>query len=110
MSILTGLAVVIPIHKRGDNNSPDNFRPISLLPIFSKVFERLLKNQILSYFHQNNFFHLVQYGFQKNKSTIDAINHLVDSIYDCFESGRYAASISCDLSKAFDCVPQPPVE
>ena len=57
------IAKVIPILKRGDETIFDNYRPISILPSISKVFERIIFNQIHNYFHVNNLYFCSQYGF-----------------------------------------------
>ena len=98
-------AVVIPIFKKGDSKDLNNYRPISLLPILSKVYEKVLSKQMSLYFESNELFFKHQYGFRKNKSTVDAILNLVDSIIDSFENKDSHMSIFCDLTKAFDCVP-----
>lgn len=98
-------ALVIPVHKRGPNDNPDNFRPISLLPIIGKIFEKLLKGQIEAYVSGANLLHCKQYGFRKGRSTTDAVDSLLCGVRECFESDRYFGSLFCDLTKAFDCVP-----
>lgn len=94
----------VPIFKKGDQSLPSNYRPISLIPIFSKIFEVLLKNQLYSYFEENNLFIEEQFGFRGGKSTTGAILKLCDFIVEGFEGERIVASTFCDLSKAFDCV------
>ena len=97
-------ALILPIHKKGNPDDIFNFRPISLLPIFSKIFEKVLKSRITAYFENNNLFVMSQYGFRSKKSTIDAILDFTDKVTDCFETGEYMVTTFCDLSKAFDCV------
>lgn len=97
-------AKVIPVHKKGGWEAPDNFRPISLLPIFSKIFETLLKNQIYDYFESNSLLSAAQFGFRAGLSTIDAVEKLTDVILDGFSAGGYTGVTLCDLSKAFDTV------
>lgn len=95
---------VIPIFKKGSVDDPNNYRPISLIPILSKIFEYLLKNQITDYFQTNSLINPNQFGFQQGKSTTLAINNLVENIVKGLESGMFVGSSFCDLSKAFDCV------
>lgn len=97
-------ARVTPIHKGGDLNDISNYRPISILPIFSKIFEKHLAKQISEFFETNNLFSSQQFGFRKGLSTTDGILNLVNIIYEGFEKKKYVASSFCDLSKAFDCV------
>ena len=62
------LAKVIPIHKKGDNKVFDNYRPISILPAISKVFEKVIFDQLYEHFNSNGLFYSSQYGFKKNHS------------------------------------------
>ncbi|KAL1448050.1 hypothetical protein WDU94_012322 [Cyamophila willieti] len=84
------------------NDNKISHHPCPMLPILSKVYERVIKNQIVEYFESNALFSKSQFGFRKNKSTSDAINCLVDSIVQSFENKEYAAVLFCDISKAFD--------
>lgn len=97
---------VIPIHKGGSFNN-NNFRPISLVPILSKIFETCLKKQITQHFENNNLFYIKQYGFRTNLTTNDAITHLISKIVKGHEDREYVGVTFCDLKKAFDCVSHP---
>ena len=67
------LAKVIPIHKKDKKEDVENYRPISLLPAISKIFEKVVFNQLYEYFSTNNLFFQHQYGFRKKHSTNHAI-------------------------------------
>lgn len=95
---------LIPLFKAGDNKDPGNFRPVSVLPVLSKIFEKLILNQITIHFSVNQIFHTQQFGFTKGRSTIDAGANLVRYIFNAWENKEDAVGIFCDLSKAFDCV------
>lgn len=95
---------IIPLFKSGSTSDPTNYRPISVLPIFSKVFEKIILNQLLEHFTKHNLLHNKQFGFSKGLSTIDAGVELLKQIYDGWENSNNALGIFCDLSKAFDCV------
>ncbi|XP_050294198.1 uncharacterized protein LOC126734556 [Anthonomus grandis grandis] len=97
-------ALVIPLFKKGDCNKPDNYRPISLLPIVSKILERCLAEQIADFFKKNNLFSKCQFGFRKDKSTVLGVLDLVSDILEGFQNFQYDTVLCCDLSKAFDCV------
>ena len=95
---------VIPLFKSGDSQEPNNYRPVSILPVLSKVFEKLMLNQMLLHFNKNSIFHEQQYGFTKGRCTTDAGVTLIKNIFNAWEDTKDAIGIFCDLSKAFDCV------
>ncbi|CAH2091597.1 unnamed protein product [Euphydryas editha] len=95
---------VIPIFKSGSTLDPNNFRPISVLPTFSKIFEKIILGQMLSYFNAHNLLHKKQFGFTKGRSTADASVELIKNVFEAWERSQDAFRIFCDLSKAFDCV------
>lgn len=97
-------AVVTPIFKMGDYNQVNNYRPISLLPIISKIFEKALAIQIIGFFESKKIFSESQFGFRNGKNTSQGILCLVDNIIEAFENKQYLSALFCDLSKAFDCV------
>lgn len=99
-------ALVIPIYKnKGDRGDPGNYRPISLLPVISKIFERLISRQIYDFFECNNLFTTYQHGFRKGHNTVSAVYNFVSVILSAFEDKNYACAVFYDLTKAFDCVP-----
>ena len=71
------LAEVIPVYKSGNRTDPNNYRPISLLSPFSKIFESLIYNQLIKFLNKNNIIYKHQYGFRTNHSTEKAVNHTV---------------------------------
>ena len=95
---------VIPIFKSGCKDNPSNYRPISVLPALSKIFEKIMLDQMMSHFSLNKILHERQFGFTKGMSTTDASVKLVTHILEAWDSSRDAVGIFCDLSKAFDCV------
>ena len=74
------VAKVVPLHKNGSTLIVSNFRPISLLPILSKIFERLLYSRLISFINTYSILTDAQYGFQTNKSTELAVNALTNKI------------------------------
>ena len=96
------IARVIPLYKKDDPHLVDNYRPISILPAISKVFERIVFNQLYDYMYKNELFYVSQYGFRKINSTELASVELVDRIRLDIDKGRIPLSVFLDLSKAFD--------
>lgn len=96
------VAKVIPLYKKGDDKLFGNYRPISLLTSTSKVFERVVFEQIYDYFTSNHLFYDNQYGFRKGHSTELAATELIDRIRKQMDDGKSPFSIFLDLSKAFD--------
>ena len=97
-------AKVIALHKKGEQSLIDNYRPISLLPIFSKVFEKILATQIVAYFEANNMFNKHQYGFRKGISTSHCLTNLVSAIQDSRSKKFSTSGVFFDLKKAFDII------
>lgn len=96
--------VIAPIFKKGDPNLADNYRPISLLPIVSKIFEKCMALQMTAFFEENNLFTDCQFGFRSCRSTGMAVLDLTSQIIEAFHNKQYSKVVLCDLSKAFDCV------
>jgi hypothetical protein len=93
-----------PIFKKGAVDDPNNYRPISLLPTFSKIFEKIACNQIYSFFDENKLFIDNQFGFRSGLSTISAVSDFIDQVSDGLDGSQSTAAVFCDLSKAFDSV------
>ena len=98
------MANIIPVHKKEEKNIVKNYRPISLLPIFAKVFERLLFNSLFAHFHDNDLFTKCQSGFMPGDSCISQLLSIVHEIQSSFEcnSPVDTRAIFLDISKAFD--------
>ena len=96
------LAKVIPIFKKNDNKKFDNYRPISLLSSVSKIFERVVFNQLYNFLQEHNLLFESQYGFRKLHSTDLAALELIDRINKQIDQRKIPFSIFLDLSKAFD--------
>ena len=101
---LLKIAIVSPVFKTGDTVDISNYRPISVLPCFSKILERVMYNRLYKYLTDQKILHPQQFGFQKSHSTEHAVAQLVDQIYESFENNNYTVGIFVDLSKAFDAV------
>ena len=97
------LASVTPVFKSGDASFKSNYRPISILPSLSKVFEKLLSLQITQFF--NDKFSSLLCGFRANHSTQHALFKLIQKWQSCLDNSGKIGTILMDLSKAFDCLP-----
>ena len=98
------IAKVHPIHKGNDLdlNTLNNYRPISILPCISKIFERIIYNQLYEYFNSHDLLYESQYGFRLDHSTEFAAIELTNSIHDHLSNGFNPIVVYMDLSKAFD--------
>ena len=81
-----------------------NYRPVSILPILSKIIEKLMQVRLMKFLNDNNIIYEHQFGFQKAKSTTLAILDMCDKIIESFEKGEFACNIFLDFAKAFDTV------
>ena len=97
-------AKVIPLFKHGDNQKVQNYRPISVLPFFSKIFEKMMFNRIFDFINANKVLYDYQFGFRQNHSTAMALISLTDKIINAMENGEFAIGVFLDFSKAFDTV------
>ena len=95
---------VTPLFKSGDAENVTNYRPISVLPVFSKIIERIMCNRIYKHLKNNNLLFDKQFGFQLNNSTEHATLQLVNYISSSFERGEQTLGIFIDLPKAFHTV------
>ena len=97
-------AKVIPIHKKGSKEEKSNYRPISVLPIMSLIFERHVSSCLKQFIENNNFFYFRQSGFRTNHSCQTALVKLIDDWIAAIDNNEIVGSIFLDLSKAFDLV------
>ena len=95
---------VNPIHKSGPTDDIDNYRPISVLPIFSKIFEKLTYTRMLSFISRFGILSACQFGFRRGKSTTQAITKLLSYVMPAYHSKIFSACFFLDLRKAFDTV------
>ena len=96
------IAKVIPIHKKGSLNDISNYRPISLLPSISKIWEKLILKQLSTYLNEHKLLYDSQYCFRAGHSTELASIELIDRITQDLHKGKIPISIFLDLSKVFD--------
>lgn len=98
------IAKAIPIFKNGDKLKPENYRPTALLPVITKVIEKLLLKRLSLFFSENNLITPSQYGFIKRKSTDLALLNMAEKTKQNIELKLLTMGIFVDLTKAFDLI------
>ena len=97
-------AKVIPLHKSGDKLNPKNYRPVAILPVFSKLLERAVFIQVVDYFEANNLLHPNHHGFRANHNTTTALLQMYDTWVEAMDRGEATGVVFLDMSAAFDMV------
>ena len=97
-------AKVIPLHKKNEVLYAKNYRPVSLLSVFSKVLERCIFAQVIDYLESNRLLHPSHHGFRSGHSTLSALVQMFDTWVEAFEDEEVTAVIMLDMSAAFDTV------
>ena len=93
---------ITPIYKSGSKHDMDNYRPITVLPVCSKILEKCIANQLATYLEENKLLSSTQFGFRKKRNTELAATLLLDEIRRNMDNGEVTGAIFIDLSKAFD--------
>ena len=95
-------ANIVPIHKKSAKQTSKNYRPVSLLPIYGKIFERLIFNEMFKFFLDNELISTNQPAFKPSDSCINQLLSITHEIYKSFDDGLEVRSVFLDISKAFD--------
>ena len=98
------IAIVSPLYKAKDPMFFNNYRPISLLSVFSKIIERPMYNRLLKFIDKNNLLNEFQFGFRNNHSTFMALLVLIENLVTALDDGNCAVGRFLDFQKAFDTV------
>ena len=98
------MAVVYPIHKKESKIKVSNYRPISILPLVSKIFEKPIHERLMDFFNKHDIIYKHQFGFQRGKSTEHAFLDLLYNIVSALETKDKVCSIFLDFAKAFNTV------
>ena len=111
LSVTTGVvptewktAKITPILKSGSSDEVDNYRPISVLPVLSKILERFVHTQLMEYLEKNSLLSSKQFGYRKKRSTEIAITIFVDNVRKAVDNGNLVGAVYIDFSKAFDTI------
>ena len=94
----------MPIFKSGMKDLAENYRPISILPTISKIYERHIASQIHDYFSSTKITHKTQSGFRKQHSCQTSLTRLIDAWIKDIDNGKLIGTLFLDLKKAFDLV------
>ena len=100
------LAIITPLYKAKDPMFFNNYRPISLLSVFSKIIERLMYTRLLDFINKHKILNKLQLGFRNNHSIFMALVVLIENLVNALDSGNCAVGIFLDFQKAFDTVAQ----
>ena len=95
---------VCPIFKQGDHKEMNNYRPISCLSSFSKIFEKIAHEQLSQYLDVNKILNSNQFGFQKGRSTVHALTKIMNFLAESFNNNKFVVAVFLDYKKAFDLV------
>jgi hypothetical protein len=100
-------SIVTPIHKKDSKFLPQNYRPVSLTSHIVKLFERILRKQLVNYLERNNLISKIQHGFRKGHSCLSELLEHMDDILAGFQDEKDTDVIYLDFAKAFDKVDHP---
>ena len=97
-------SLIKPFYESGDKSFPSNYRPISLLPVCSKIFEKVMYKRLFDHLNNNVILNEHQYGFRSEMSTENAAYISLNEILTPLNNKQMMGGIFCDLHKAFDCI------
>ena len=95
---------VIPLFKSGKRNKFENYRPISILSILSKILEQEGHHKLLCYLEENSILHPCQHGFRSGKSTLTALLSVFNKWLEGMDNSKISAVVFLDLAKALDTI------
>ena len=98
------MAKIVPVYKIDDDTDGNNYRPISLLSHFNRIFEKMIKRRMESFIEQRDLLSSSQYGFRKAHSTQHPILDIVNAIQTNMDKQLFSCGVFIDLKKAFDTV------
>ena len=96
------IAIIFPVHKKDGTEDCNNYKPISLLPDISKLFEKLIKNRLSKFIEENKCLFSRQFGFRNKLSTNHVLIDLTETIKKAIDDDEFGCEVFLDLKKAFD--------
>uniref|UniRef100_A0A8C6PUA8 Reverse transcriptase domain-containing protein n=1 Tax=Nothobranchius furzeri TaxID=105023 RepID=A0A8C6PUA8_NOTFU len=97
-------AIIAPVYKSGEKDLASNYRPIAILPIVSKILEKIVAEQLMDHLESNQLLYSQQFGFRQKYSTESANCYLLEKIKTSLDKGCVVGAVFLDLKKAFDTV------
>lgn len=97
-------AKIVPLYKKGNQSCVENYRPISMLSVISKILEKVVFNRMKNFLSAYNILNMAQHGFREGRSTQTAILGFLKSLYENLDNNKKCLGLFMDLSKAFDLV------
>ena len=97
-------SIIKPLYKKGSTSELGNYRPISLLTVFSKLLEKIIYKRLYLYLMEHNLLSCQQFGFRENRSTQTATYSLLNTILMALNKNEFVGGLFCDFHKAFNCV------
>ena len=94
------IAKVIALHKKGATDDPANYTPISLLSVFSKIFEKIMHKRLYNFLEVNDILHPLQFDFRKKHSTQHTLISITETIKKSIDNGKFGCGIFIDLKKS----------
>ena len=94
---------IIPVHKTGEKNNTNNYRPIALISNLAKIIEKIMHHRLLSFLSKHNILSKCQFGFRPNIGTNEALAHVSDLLHSKLDKSLPTIGVFLDLVKAFDC-------
>ena len=98
------IAKVIALFKSGSTEEVNNYRPISLLPLFDKIIEKIAHRELYAFIEEHNILYKKQFGFRRRNSTAHSLIEISEQIKEIIDNGKFGCGIFIDLKKAFDTV------
>ena len=95
---------IVPIFKKDDPLNPQNYRPVALIPVMSKILEKIIAKQILKFINENNLFNPSHHAYRAHHNTTTAMIQMIDKWTEALDSGQMAGVCLLDMSAAFDVV------